>query len=166
MDGSWSVVHLHKIMKVSWVWFSPLTNFVTGGTSGMIQQRCSSRLSAGGPCEQLWHGKGCPLFDVVHPASRCPEGWFWRCCHGEWHEGKGFRNNDRRREVVSQVVSQVVSHHSGLASGVVLYQSVCVYSIEVSLFFCNYRDGILKLQVNGPLLMCVCVWGGGEGVCL
>ena len=24
--------------------------------------------SAGGPCEQCWHGQGCPLFDVVHPA--------------------------------------------------------------------------------------------------
>ena len=24
--------------------------------------------SAGGPCEQFWHGQGCPLFDVVHPA--------------------------------------------------------------------------------------------------
>ena len=22
---------------------------------------------AGGPCEQFWHGLGCPLFDVVHP---------------------------------------------------------------------------------------------------
>ena len=24
--------------------------------------------SAGGPCAQFWHGHGCPLFDVVHPA--------------------------------------------------------------------------------------------------
>ena len=24
--------------------------------------------SAGGPCEQFWHGQECPLFDVVHPA--------------------------------------------------------------------------------------------------
>ena len=23
--------------------------------------------SAGGHCEQFWHGKGCPLFDAVHP---------------------------------------------------------------------------------------------------
>ena len=23
---------------------------------------------AGGPCKQLWHEQGCPLFDVVHPA--------------------------------------------------------------------------------------------------
>ena len=21
-----------------------------------------------GPCEQFWHGQGCPLFDIVHPA--------------------------------------------------------------------------------------------------
>ena len=42
--------------------------------------------SAGGPCEQFWHGQGCPLFDVVHPAiclpkdgvarpPKCSEGW-------------------------------------------------------------------------------------------
>ena len=24
--------------------------------------------SAGGSCEQFWHGQGCPLFDVVHSA--------------------------------------------------------------------------------------------------
>ena len=24
--------------------------------------------SAGGPCEQFWHGQGCSLFGVVHPA--------------------------------------------------------------------------------------------------
>ena len=25
-----------------------------------------------GPCEQFWHGQGCPLFDVVHPAFPLP----------------------------------------------------------------------------------------------
>ena len=25
--------------------------------------------SAGGLSEQFWHGHGCPLFDVVHPAA-------------------------------------------------------------------------------------------------
>ena len=28
--------------------------------------------SAGGPCEQFWHGQGCPLFDVVHAAFPLP----------------------------------------------------------------------------------------------
>ena len=28
--------------------------------------------SAGGPCEQLWHGQGCPLFDIVHPVFPLP----------------------------------------------------------------------------------------------
>ena len=42
--------------------------------------------SAGGRCDQFWHGQGCPLFDVVHPVfplptmqgdpPRCPEGGF------------------------------------------------------------------------------------------
>ena len=35
--------------------------------------RDDSRIfSSGGPCEQLWHGQGCPLFDVVHPAFLVP----------------------------------------------------------------------------------------------
>ena len=25
-----------------------------------------------GPCEQFWHGQGCPLIDVVHPAFPLP----------------------------------------------------------------------------------------------
>ena len=28
--------------------------------------------SAGAPFEQLWHGQGCPFFDVVHPAFPLP----------------------------------------------------------------------------------------------
>ena len=28
--------------------------------------------SAGGHCEQFWHGQGCPFFDVVHPAFSVP----------------------------------------------------------------------------------------------
>ena len=28
--------------------------------------------SAGGPCEQFWHGQGCPLFYVVHPTYPLP----------------------------------------------------------------------------------------------
>ena len=27
---------------------------------------------AGGPCGQIWHGQGCPLLDVVHPAFPLP----------------------------------------------------------------------------------------------
>ena len=26
----------------------------------------------GGPCEQFWHGQGCPHFDVVHPSFPLP----------------------------------------------------------------------------------------------
>ena len=28
--------------------------------------------SGEGPCEQFWHGQGCPLFDVVYPAFPLP----------------------------------------------------------------------------------------------
>ena len=31
-----------------------------------------SVFSAGGPCEQFWHGQGCPLFDVVYLAFPLP----------------------------------------------------------------------------------------------
>ena len=29
-------------------------------------------ISAGSHCEQVWHGQGCPLFDVVYPAFPLP----------------------------------------------------------------------------------------------
>ena len=38
----------------------------------MIQQRYILVLSASGHCEQFWHGQGCPLSDVVHPALPLP----------------------------------------------------------------------------------------------
>ena len=28
--------------------------------------------STGGPCEQFWHGQGCLIFDIVHPAFPLP----------------------------------------------------------------------------------------------
>ena len=30
------------------------------------------KFSLGGPCERFWHGQGCPLSDVVHPAFPLP----------------------------------------------------------------------------------------------
>ena len=32
----------------------------------------SQTFSAGGRCEQIWHGQECPLFDVVHPVFPLP----------------------------------------------------------------------------------------------
>ena len=55
------------------VQFSPLTDWVGGGgvrndsAEILFQSFC-----AGGPCEQFRHNQGCPLFDVVHPASPLP----------------------------------------------------------------------------------------------
>ena len=47
------------------------------GSSGGREGRFSRDLlrvffSAGGPCEQFWHGQGCSLVDVVHPAFPLP----------------------------------------------------------------------------------------------
>ena len=52
--------------------FSPLTNWVVGGHEGQFSRDPLPVFSAEGPCEQFWHGQGCPLFDVVHPAFPLP----------------------------------------------------------------------------------------------
>ena len=38
-----------------------------GGHEGRFTRDLLPVFSAGGPCEQFWHGQGCPIFDVVHP---------------------------------------------------------------------------------------------------
>ena len=43
-----------------------------GGHEGLFSRDSFPVFSAGGPFEQLWHGQGCPLFDVVHPAFPLP----------------------------------------------------------------------------------------------
>ena len=73
--------------------FNPLTDRVVRGHEGRFSRGPLPVFSAGGPCEYLWHGQECPLFDVVHPAfalpttasstpSYCPDGCFWRGCRG------------------------------------------------------------------------------------
>ena len=42
-----------------------------GGHEGRFSRDPLPVFSAGGPCEQFWHGKGA-LFDVVHPAFPMP----------------------------------------------------------------------------------------------
>ena len=68
----------------------------SGGHEGRFSRDLLPVFSAGGPCEQFWHGQGCPVFDVVsssissvdhgvaHPPE-CPEGWLLRGRHGVWH---------------------------------------------------------------------------------
>ena len=72
---------------------SLLTNWLLGGGH---EGYPLSVFSAGGPCEQFWHGRGMSTLcrcsssissadhGVAHP-PRCPEGWFWRGCHGVGH---------------------------------------------------------------------------------
>ena len=46
----------------------PIGSWGRGG-GGMRDDSAEALLqSQGGPCEQFWHGQGCPLMDVVHPA--------------------------------------------------------------------------------------------------
>ena len=68
-------VNLERIKrKFSSIQFSPMTDqvgfgfFFWGGHKRLFIRDPLPVLSAGGPCERLWHGKGCPLYDVVHPA--------------------------------------------------------------------------------------------------
>ena len=44
----------------------------SGGLEGRFSRDSLPVFSAGGPCEQLWHGQGCPLFVVVHAAFPLP----------------------------------------------------------------------------------------------
>ena len=44
----------------------------SGGHEGRFNRGPVPVFSAGGPCEQFWHGQGCPLFDVVHPVFPRP----------------------------------------------------------------------------------------------
>ena len=48
--------------------FSPLTQWVFGGHKGRFCRDPLPAFSVGGPWQQFWHGQGCPLFGVVHPA--------------------------------------------------------------------------------------------------
>ena len=43
-----------------------------GGRKGRFSIDPLPVFSAGDPCEQFWHGQGCPLSDVVHPAFPLP----------------------------------------------------------------------------------------------
>ena len=43
-----------------------------GRYEGCFSRDSPPVFSAGGPCEQFWHGQICPLFDVVHPAFPLP----------------------------------------------------------------------------------------------
>ena len=45
---------------------------VEGGHEGRFSRDPFPVFSSGGHCERFWHGQGCPLFDVVHPAFSLP----------------------------------------------------------------------------------------------
>ena len=58
--------------KFSSVQFSPLTLCRRGGHEERFSRDPLPVFSAGGPCEQFWHGQGGPLFDAIHPAFPLP----------------------------------------------------------------------------------------------
>ena len=43
-----------------------------GRRTDMRDDSAEILFSAGGPCEQFWHGQRCPLFYVDHPAFLLP----------------------------------------------------------------------------------------------
>ena len=43
-----------------------------GGYEGQFRRDPLPVLSAGVPCEQFWHGQGCPLLGVVKPGFPLP----------------------------------------------------------------------------------------------
>ena len=63
----------HSVNKVSMrpsIMFSSVPSPIgsSGGYEGRFSRDPPPVFYAGGPCEQIWHGQECPLFDVVHPA--------------------------------------------------------------------------------------------------
>ena len=44
----------------------------SGEHEGRFRKDPLTVFSSGGPCKLFWHGQGCPLFDVVHPAFPSP----------------------------------------------------------------------------------------------
>ena len=44
----------------------------SGGHEGRSSEEPLPVFSAGGLCEQFWHGQGCPLFDDFHPTFPLP----------------------------------------------------------------------------------------------
>ena len=49
-----------------------LTIWNVGGHEGRFGRDILLVFSTGGLCKQFWHGQGCPLFGVVHPAFPLP----------------------------------------------------------------------------------------------
>ena len=55
----------HRIVQLSSV---PWLIGLSGGHKGQFSRDSPHVFSAGDHFEQLWHGQGCPLFDIFHPA--------------------------------------------------------------------------------------------------
>ena len=53
-------------------WLILLVIGMLGEHEGWFSRDPVQVFSAGGPCEQFWHGQGCPFFDVVCPAFPLP----------------------------------------------------------------------------------------------
>ena len=88
--------HSYQFSSVPWLIGMLGVGGVGGGHEGRFSREPLPACTGGGPCEQFWHGLGCPLFDVVHPASPQPtpaspilqgalKDGFWRGCRGVWH---------------------------------------------------------------------------------
>ena len=61
--------HLFAAFKSS---SAPWPTGLSGGHVGRFSRDPLPICSAGGRCEQFWHGQGCPHFDVVHRAFPLP----------------------------------------------------------------------------------------------
>ena len=59
-------------VQFSSVHFSPLIDRVVGGHGGRFSRDSLLVFSAGGHCEQFWHGQKYPLFNAVHPVFPLP----------------------------------------------------------------------------------------------
>ena len=62
----------YQTAAFSSIQLSPLTDSVFEGHEGQFSGDPIAVFCAGGHREKLWHRQGCPLLDVVHPASPLP----------------------------------------------------------------------------------------------
>ena len=73
---SLSAVSRHSCLCRTSVQFRHFTDWVVGrgGVGGLADDSVDHLpvFSAGGRCEQCWHGQGCSLFDVAQPAFPLP----------------------------------------------------------------------------------------------
>ena len=139
------------------VQFSPLTDWVVGRLRN--EERLSKDplpvLSAGGPCEQFWHGPGCPLFDIDHGFhfSFLFEKVF--CFRENRYKSRVWVSHAGWEKVYSRWKGQRQKKHQ------VAIPSTCSFNLNINLVW-NSTGRLLSIDrcavsLHGSQRVCLCV---------